>query len=68
MTCNACLRSGEVLPSPLDLIGTVKEQVKSLGLTLVIEPGRSLVATSGALINSVTGDASDTIVALTLQL
>ncbi|KAI8475040.1 MAG: diaminopimelate decarboxylase [Monoraphidium minutum] len=43
------------LPSPTDLIDTVRDIVKSLGLTLVIEPGRSMVATSSALVNTVTG-------------
>lgn len=43
------------LPSPTDLIDTVRDIVKELGLTLVIEPGRSMVATSSALVNTVTG-------------
>mmetsp|Transcript_9837 Transcript_9837/g.24534 ORF Transcript_9837/g.24534 Transcript_9837/m.24534 type:complete len:495 (-) Transcript_9837:356-1840(-) len=43
------------LPTPTDLIDTVRDIVKSLGLTLVIEPGRSMVATSCALVNTVTG-------------
>lgn len=44
------------LPSPTDLIDTVRDIVKSSGLTLVIEPGRSMVATSCALVNTVTGE------------
>ncbi|KAJ9518081.1 hypothetical protein QJQ45_009983 [Haematococcus lacustris] len=44
-----------VLPSPSDLINTVRDTVKESGLTLVIEPGRSMVATSCALVNTVTG-------------
>ncbi|MEW5302539.1 MAG: hypothetical protein WDW38_002308 [Sanguina aurantia] len=47
--------AGEVLPTPTDLINTVRDLVKDLGLTLVIEPGRSMVATSSALVNTVTG-------------
>jgi hypothetical protein len=43
------------LPSPTDLIDTVRDIVKQEGLTLVIEPGRSMVATSCALVNTVTG-------------
>ncbi|KAG2494010.1 hypothetical protein HYH03_007937 [Edaphochlamys debaryana] len=46
---------GQVLPTPTDLIDTVRDIVKELGLTLVIEPGRSMVATSCALVNTVTG-------------
>lgn len=44
-----------VLPSPTDLIDTVRDIVKDLGLTLIIEPGRSMIATSCALVNTVTG-------------
>lgn len=46
---------GDILPTPTDLINTVRDIVKELGLTLVIEPGRSMVATSCALVNTVTG-------------
>ncbi|KAG2425345.1 hypothetical protein HXX76_013759 [Chlamydomonas incerta] len=46
---------GQVLPTPTDLIDTVRDIVKELGLTLVIEPGRSMVATGSALVNTVTG-------------
>lgn len=48
-------RSGAPLPTPKELISTVREQISDLGLTLVIEPGRSMVATSGALVCEVTG-------------
>jgi diaminopimelate decarboxylase len=46
---------GDVLPTPRDLIDTVRDLVTSLGLTLVIEPGRSMVATSAVLATTVTG-------------
>lgn len=46
---------GDILPTPTDLINTVRDIVKDLGLTLVIEPGRSMVATSSALVNTVIG-------------
>nr|QKY14832.1 diaminopimelate decarboxylase (DCDA) [Polytomella parva] len=46
---------GQVLPTPSDLIDTVRDIVKELGLILVIEPGRSMIATSCALVNTVTG-------------
>ena len=48
-------REDVVLPTPTDLIDTVRDIVKASGLTLIIEPGRSMVATSCALVNTVTG-------------
>ena len=48
-------RQGDVLPTPMDLIDTVRDLVSSLGLTLVIEPGRSMVATSCAMASTVIG-------------
>eukprot|EP01018_Ginkgo_biloba_P007435 Gb_31298 [translate_table: standard] len=47
--------SGEVLPTPMDLINTVRELVISGNLSLIVEPGRSLVANSCALVNRVIG-------------
>jgi len=47
--------AGDALPTPTDLIDTVRSIVKEMDLTLVIEPGRSMVATSCALVNTVTG-------------
>ena len=44
---------GEKLPTPQDLIDTVRDLVASTGLTLILEPGRSMVATSSALVNTV---------------
>lgn len=44
-----------MLPTPKDLIDTVRDLVGSLGLTLIIEPGRSMVATSSCFVNTVTG-------------
>lgn len=46
---------GSVIPAPMDLINTVRELVLSRGLTLIIEPGRSLIANSAAFVNHVTG-------------
>ncbi|KAH7414737.1 hypothetical protein KP509_14G008300 [Ceratopteris richardii] len=51
--------TGAVIPSPMDLINTVRELVSSRGLTLIIEPGRSLVANSATLVNWVTGVKSN---------
>lgn len=43
------------LPSPTDLIDTVRASIKEMGLTLIIEPGRSMVANTGAFVSNVTG-------------
>ncbi|EHA8588742.1 Diaminopimelate decarboxylase 1, chloroplastic [Cocos nucifera] len=47
--------TGAVLPTPMDLINTVRELVLSRDLTLIIEPGRSLIANTCCLVNRVTG-------------
>ncbi|CAO2813466.1 unnamed protein product [Amaranthus hypochondriacus] len=47
--------TGAVLPTPRDLIDTVRELVLSRDLNLIIEPGRSLIANTCCLINRVTG-------------
>ncbi|XP_050364068.1 diaminopimelate decarboxylase 1, chloroplastic-like [Argentina anserina] len=47
--------TGAVLPTPRDLINTVREVVLSRDLNLIIEPGRSLIANSCCLVNRVTG-------------
>ncbi|XP_074569877.1 putative diaminopimelate decarboxylase, chloroplastic [Curcuma longa] len=47
--------TGAVLPTPMDLINTVRELVLSRDLTLIIEPGRSLIANTCCLVNKVTG-------------
>ncbi|KAK9811531.1 hypothetical protein WJX72_005478 [[Myrmecia] bisecta] len=46
---------GDKLPSPKDLIDTVRSIVADLGLTIIIEPGRSMVGNTSALVNTVTG-------------
>uniref|UniRef100_A0A7N0T0W2 diaminopimelate decarboxylase n=1 Tax=Kalanchoe fedtschenkoi TaxID=63787 RepID=A0A7N0T0W2_KALFE len=47
--------TGAILPSPRDLIDTVRELVLSRDLHLIIEPGRSLIANTCCLVNRVTG-------------
>ncbi|KAJ3686823.1 hypothetical protein LUZ61_015987 [Rhynchospora tenuis] len=47
--------AGAILPTPMDLINTVRELVQSRDLTLIIEPGRSLIANTCCLVNKVTG-------------
>ncbi|KAG9449717.1 hypothetical protein H6P81_009682 [Aristolochia fimbriata] len=47
--------SGAILPTPMDLINTVRKLVISRNLTLIIEPGRSLIANTCCFVNHVTG-------------
>ncbi|KAM3240069.1 hypothetical protein ACQJBY_053631 [Aegilops geniculata] len=51
--------TGAVLPTPMDLINTVRELVLSRDLTLIIEPGRSLIANTCCFVNKVTGVKSN---------
>jgi hypothetical protein len=46
---------GTILPTPKDLIDTVRELVTKEGLTLIIEPGRSLVANTSVFVSHVIG-------------
>ncbi|KAJ1279274.1 hypothetical protein BS78_04G143400 [Paspalum vaginatum] len=48
-----------VLPTPMDLINTVRELVLARDLTLIIEPGRSLIANTCCFVNRVTGVKSN---------
>ncbi|KAL0709383.1 hypothetical protein Bca4012_016361 [Brassica carinata] len=43
--------AGAILPTPMDLINTVRELVLSRGLNLIIEPGRSLIANTCCFVN-----------------
>lgn len=51
--------AGAVLPTPMDLIDTVRELVLSRDLNLIIEPGRSLIANTCCFVNRVTGVKSN---------
>jgi len=51
--------SGAVVPTPMDLINTVRELVSSQNVTLIVEPGRSLVANTCAFVNKVIGVKSN---------
>ena len=44
-----------MFPSPADLVNTVRDLVADLGLTMILEPGRSMVGNAAALVNTVTG-------------
>ncbi|CAL4905432.1 unnamed protein product [Urochloa decumbens] len=48
-----------ILPTPMDLINTVRELVLSRDLTLIIEPGRFLIANTCCFVNRVTGVKSN---------
>jgi diaminopimelate decarboxylase len=48
-------RDGEQIPSPADLINTVRSQLVSAGLTIIIEPGRSLIGNAGIMVSKVIG-------------
>ncbi|KAK4803557.1 hypothetical protein SAY86_003374 [Trapa natans] len=47
--------TGAILPTPMDLIDTVRELVLSRNLILIIEPGRSPIANTCCFVNRVTG-------------
>jgi diaminopimelate decarboxylase len=49
----------EVIPSPTDLIESIRDLIKDLGVKLIIEPGRSLVANTCIFVNRVTGVKSN---------
>ncbi|KAL2651506.1 hypothetical protein R1flu_019634 [Riccia fluitans] len=51
--------SGAVLPTPTDLVDTVREIVKANDLTLILEPGRSLVGNTAAFVSQVIGVKSN---------
>lgn len=46
---------GDKFPSPADLVNTVRDLVADLGLTMILEPGRSMIGNASALVNTVTG-------------
>ncbi|CAK0784389.1 Diaminopimelate decarboxylase 1, chloroplastic [Coccomyxa viridis] len=48
-------RRGDKIPSPADLVNTVRDLVADLGLTMILEPGRSMIGNASALVNTVTG-------------
>lgn len=48
-------REGEDLPTPANLIDTIRPQLQAAGLTIIIEPGRSLIGNTGIMVSSVIG-------------
>jgi diaminopimelate decarboxylase len=49
----------EVIPTPMDLIDSIRDLIGELNLKLIIEPGRSLVANTCIFVNKVTGVKSN---------
>jgi len=48
-------RSDTKYPTPFELVDAVREIIQQRALTLIVEPGRSLVADAGALVTTVLG-------------
>lgn len=48
-------REGEDIPLPADLINTIRPQLIAAGLTIVIEPGRSIIGNTGIMVSNVIG-------------
>jgi len=52
-------RKGEKIPTPKDLIDTVRDLIIKMKLKLIIEPGRSMVGNTTVFVNKVTGVKSN---------
>lgn len=52
-------RNGDVIPTPKDLIDTVRDLIIKMKLKLIIEPGRSMVGNTTIFVNKVTGVKSN---------
>lgn len=48
-------REGEAIPLPADLIDTIRPQLIAAGLTIILEPGRSIVGNTGIMVSDVIG-------------
>lgn len=48
-------REGENIATPSDLINTIKPQLQKANLTIICEPGRSLVGNTGVMVSEVIG-------------
>lgn len=48
-------RLGETIPKPIDLIDTIRPQLVDSGLTIIVEPGRSMVGNAGIFVGKVLG-------------
>lgn len=48
-------RLGEDIPRPIDLINTIRPQLLAAKLTIIVEPGRSMVGNTGIMVSKVIG-------------
>lgn len=48
-------RVGEDIPLPIDLINTIRPQLIAAGLTIIVEPGRSMVGNTSIFVSDVIG-------------
>lgn len=48
-------RLGENIPLPIDLINTIRPQLLRAKLTIIVEPGRSMVGNTGIMVSKVIG-------------
>lgn len=48
-------RIGEHIPRPIDLINTIRPQLTEAGLTIIVEPGRSMVGNIAVFVSEVIG-------------
>ncbi|GJQ09349.1 hypothetical protein GpartN1_g1140.t1 [Galdieria partita] len=52
-------RQGDAIPTPGELVASIREKVKEAQLTLIIEPGRSIIGNTGMLVSRVIGVKSN---------
>lgn len=48
-------RLGEDIPRPIDLVNTIRPQLQAAGLTIIVEPGRSMIGNAGIMVSQVIG-------------
>lgn len=48
-------RTGESIPKPIDLINTIRPQLVQAGLTIIVEPGRSMIGNAGIFVSDIIG-------------
>ena len=48
-------KQGKILPTPLDLINSIRKVLEDQHISLIIEPGRSIVGNTAILVNRVIG-------------
>lgn len=48
-------RLGEDIPRPIDLVNTIRPQLIAAGLTIIVEPGRSMVGNTSIFVSDIIG-------------